>query len=51
MEHNYIHESEPCIDEQRINVKVILEMNETRMDSSVSDAVMKHSYDSYGKKN
>lgn len=51
MEHNYIHESEPCIDEQRINVKVILEMNETRMDSSVSDAVMKHWYDSYGKKN
>ena len=51
MEHNYIHESEPCIDEQWINVKVILEMNETRMDSSVSDAVMKHSYDSYGKKN
>lgn len=51
MEHNYIHESEPCIDEQLINVKVILEMNETRMDFSISDAMMKHSYDSYGKKN
>ena len=32
MEHNYIQESEPRIDEQLINVKVILEMNETRMD-------------------
>lgn len=51
MEHNYIHESEPRRGEQLINVKVILEMNETRMDFSISDAMMKHSYDSYGKKN
>ena len=44
MEHSNIQESEPCVDEQRINVKVVLEINETRMDFSISDAMIGYSY-------
>lgn len=44
MEHNNIQESEPYTDEQLINVKVALEINEEKIDLSIHDTMISDSW-------
>lgn len=39
MKDNNIHETEPCIDEQLINVKVVLEIKEANVEFSINDTM------------